>query len=361
VDEEWISQVELRIMSSSLLSLYGFDQEKIHVTGFGNGLINRTWKVHVEGKDYILQRINEKVFKEPEKIARNHRLLADHLKLQHPGYHFVEPLSTTDGRELVYWKSEGYYRLFPFVEGSHSKDVAETEQHAYEAARQFGRFTRLLSDLDSAVIHSSIPSFHDLTLRFNQFGQSLKEGDSNRIQQCADLIRKALDYQYIADQYARIKNDPAFPLRIMHHDTKISNVLFDQNDRGICVIDLDTVMPGYFISDLGDMMRTYLSPVSEEESDFNKIEIRSSFYEAVTEGYSAEMNSVLSPAEQENYLYAGKFMIYMQALRFLTDYLLLDRYYGSLYEGHNRVRAGNQFRLLESLIQKEPELKRQKV
>ncbi|HYK56947.1 MAG TPA: aminoglycoside phosphotransferase family protein, partial [Flavisolibacter sp.] len=137
---------------------------------------------------------------------------------------------------------------------------------------------------------------------------------------------------------------------------KISNVLFDSEGKGICVIDLDTVMPGYFISDVGDMMRTYLSPVSEEETDFSKIIIREEFYKAIVQGYYSEMKEELTETEKQYFFYAGKFMIYMQALRFLTDHINDDVYYGAKYEGHNFARAHNQVILLQQLIRKQDRL-----
>lgn len=137
------------------------------------------------------------------------------------------------------------------------------------------------------------------------------------------------------------------PLRVIHHDSKINNVLFDRKNNGLCVIDLDTDMPGYFISDVGDMMRTYLSPVDEEEQDLSKIEIREDFFKAIVEGYFEEMGATLSKVEKELFVYAGKFLIYTQAIRFLTDYLNNDSYYGEKYDGHNLTRATNQMLLLE--------------
>jgi hypothetical protein len=129
-------------------------------------------------------------------------------------------------------------------------------------------------------------------------------------------------------------------------------VLFDANNKGLCVIDLDTVMPGYFISDIGDMMRTYLSPANEEEKDFSKIEIRQEYFESIWKGYMSEMKDELNREEKSHFIYAGEFMIYMQALRFLTDHLNNDVYYGARYEGQNFVRAGNQMQLLKKLMEK---------
>lgn len=342
-------------MSPSVLAAYGLKVDNVTIEPFGSGLINRTWKV-VAQKDYILQKINQHVFREPANIACNLRLIADYLKAHHPDYLFVEPIRSVAGEDLVYCESDGYYRLFPFVHDSHTIDVVETPEQAYEAARQFGRFTRMLAGMDAGQLKITIPSFHDLDLRYRQFLAALKEGSKDRIAASGQLIERALSHADIVTQYKAIQTNPAFKLRVTHHDTKISNVLFDAQDKGLCVIDLDTVMPGYFISDVGDMLRTYLSPVSEEETDVTKISVRDAFYKAVVEGYHAEMKDELTEGEKQHFFYAGQFMIYMQALRFLTDHLLGDVYYGARYEGHNFYRAQNQMVLLERLTQK-PELK----
>ena len=154
----------------------------------------------------------------------------------------------------------------------------------------------------------------------------------------------------IVEKFNAIKQDPEFKIRVTHHDTKISNVLLDENEKGICVIDLDTVMPGYFFSDLGDMFRTYLAAASEEEQDLSKIVIRGDFYNAIVKGYLSFMGPELTAKEKDHFDYAGGFMIYMQALRFLTDYLNDDKYYGQSYEGHNLLRAQNQIALFAAFV-----------
>jgi Ser/Thr protein kinase RdoA (MazF antagonist) len=246
--------------------------------------------------------------------------------------------------------------MFPFVRGSHSKDVVETAAQAFEAANQFGKFTRLLHGIDITNFKITIPFFHDLTLRYQHFLSSLENGNKKRIKESAELISHLASHAHIVLEYERIKADPAFKLRITHHDTKISNILFDAIGKGLCVIDLDTAMPGYFISDVGDMMRTYLSPVSEEESNFEKIEVRDDFYTAIVQGYCKEMKDELTETEKKYFFYAGTFMIYMQALRFLTDYLDEDVYYGAKYPEHNFVRAKNQLVLLQRLLEKKEHL-----
>lgn len=343
-------------MSPSVLQAYGLGAQGAAVKPFGTGLIHHTWKITAGNKEYILQKINQQVFTEPETIAANYRMLAAYLQEHYPDYTFVAPVASVAGPDLIYEKGDGWYRLAPFVAGSHSKDVVATAAEAFEAAKQFGRFTRLLAALNATALKITLPSFHDLSLRYQQFVQAVQNGNTKRIGAATKEIDAALSHKAIVDTYERIKTNPAFKLRVTHHDTKISNVLFDAENRGICVIDLDTVMPGYFISDVGDMMRTYLSPVTEEEMDFSKIVVREEVYKALVEGYYAEMKEELTAEEKNHFFFAGLFMIYMQALRFLTDHLNNDAYYGARYEGHNLVRAGNQLELLQKLLNKKTEL-----
>jgi thiamine kinase-like enzyme len=238
------------------------------------------------------------------------------------------------------------------VKGSHAKTVVQNEEQAFEAGYQFGLFTSVLNGLDANDLQISIPNFHNLTLRYEQFVSALTSGNQDRIVASKNQIQFLQDHKWIADFFEKIKSNSNFKLRPTHHDTKISNLLFDDEDKGICVIDLDTLMPGYFISDLGDMFRTYLCSVSEEETDFSKILVRSSIYKAIVRGYSKGAGDVLSKDEADQIYYAGLFMIYMQALRFLTDFINDDVYYGAKYPLHNYNRATNQIKLLEDYIDK---------
>ncbi|MEP7255518.1 MAG: phosphotransferase [Ferruginibacter sp.] len=330
----------------NILLQFGFYEKDCIVTSFGSGLINSTWQVESKNEKYILQRINNNIFKKPEDIAFNIGMIGDYLKNHFPAYLFVTPLKTIDGNVLVETE-EGYFRMFPFVEDSHTINVVESPAQAYEAAKQFGRFSKLLSGFEASELKITLPDFHNLTLRYQQFEDAMQNGDKERIKQSQDLIYFIRQQKNITDEFEFCKKE--LKIRCTHHDTKISNVLFDSADKGLCVIDLDTLMPGYFISDLGDMMRTYLCPVSEEEKDFSKIKVRKEFYDAIMDGYLSEMGGELSEAEKKYFHYAGKFMIYMQALRFLTDHINNDIYYGAKYEGHNFVRAGNQLTLLQRL------------
>lgn len=342
-------------MLDEVLSSYGIATSAT-VQPHGSGLIHNTWKVSDRSGEYILQRINHNVFKQPGYIAKNIRAISSWLEKNNPEYFFVTAINTKANDSMLSLPGDGYFRLFHFVKNSHTYDIAQTPQQAFEASRQFGLFTRVLKDFPVSDLKITLPDFHNLSYRYAQFEHAIQSGNSSRIQKSKPEIGWLLSRNHIVSTYQQITSDKEFKLRVTHHDTKISNVLFDKNGKGICVIDLDTVMPGYFISDVGDMMRTYLSPVSEEEKDFEKITVREDFFEAIARGYLEEMGTELTSSEIRHFVYSGMFMIYMQALRFLTDYLNNDIYYGSSYEGHNYIRAKNQIILLERLLEKKNKL-----
>ncbi len=343
-------------MLDKILPLYGIQPIESTIQLFGDGLINRTWKVTTNTAGYILQQVNQSVFRKPLHIDQNVSLLKSFLNQNHPEYLFITPLSGIAGQSLINSPS-GYFRLFPFVENSHSLNVLNKEEEAFEAAKQFGKFSRLLNDFEVAQLHITLPDFHNLSLRYNEFILACEQASPERKQKSRNSISFIKENEGIVFIFKKIVEKKEIPQRVIHHDTKINNVLFDQHNKGICVIDLDTVMPGYFISDVGDMMRTYLSPASEEETDFTKIRVRENFFKAIYDGYMEEMGDVLTEKEKAYFIYAGKFLIFMQAIRFLTDYLQGDAYYGQKYEGHNLNRAENQITLLKRYLEAEDLLK----
>lgn len=342
-------------MLDQVLAAYGFSHNNVSVTPHGTGLINRTWVIRSGNDEYILQQLNHQVFPHPEYIAENIEMVGSYLSKHFPDTIFPRPVPALSGKTLIHVE-QNYYRLFPFIANSVTIDVAHNPGQAFEAARQFGAFTRLLSDFPANKLHNTLPDFHNLFLRYTAFRKAIEKGLKDRIGNAARLIDYLTAQHPLVTRYQEILSNPGFKLRVTHHDTKISNVLFDKRGHGICVIDLDTVMPGYFISDVGDMFRTYLCPVSEEENDMSRIHIRQEYFEAIVRGYLEEMTEILTPVEKASFVYAGEFMLYMQALRFLTDYLNGDIYYGSRYEGHNYVRASNQATLLQRFQEQAPTL-----
>lgn len=333
-----------------ILSAYGLHNASTPLP-VGNGLIHKTWRLSVGDRAYILQQVNRQVFREPHKIAENLRLLEAYITGSDPTYLFVSPLPTVTGDRMCVLDGI-YYRLFHYVDNSITYDVISSPDLAYEAAFQFGRFGKAFAGFDSRELTATISHFHDLGFREGNFREALANGNVERIRRSRELVHAAQHHMGITDEFRRIQMGNLINERVTHHDTKINNVLFNGEGKGITVIDLDTVMPGYFISDLGDMMRTYLSPANEEESDFTRIEVRTNFFEAIISGYLEHTRNILTPAEKGFIYFSGAFLIYMQAIRFLTDYLNNDEYYGARYDDHNFIRAGNQFTLLNKYIEK---------
>ncbi|WP_295668655.1 aminoglycoside phosphotransferase family protein [uncultured Mucilaginibacter sp.] len=340
-------------MFDNILISFGLNPSDYTIQPFGSGLINHTLKVSGNAGDFILQQINVNVFKSPEDIAENLSLLNKHFKKTKSDYLFVAPLPAISGDFLVKSASGNVFRLFPFVKGSQTINFISYEKEAFEAAKQFGKFTRLLNEFEIGQLKYILPDFHNLTLRFQQFKTAHQNAPGERLDPASNEIKEVYKHDYILQTYKRLIANNEIPLRVIHHDTKISNILFDEQQNGLCVIDLDTVMPGYYLSDVGDMMRTYLSPANEEEADLSKIHIRENFFYAICKGYLSEMGTVLSETEKKYFIFSGELMIYMQAIRFLTDFLNNDIYYGTKYPGHNLNRARNQFTLLNKYVEAE--------
>ncbi len=249
----------------------------------------------------------------------------------------------------------GCWRLQPYIADTVTVDKADAPRQAYEAARQFGRFARLTGAMDLAGILPTIPDFHNLTLRQTQFEQAILTASPERRKDAGELIANFTSRADIVERYEALK--VALPDRLMHHDTKISNALLRAGTfEGVGVCDLDTIMAGKVISDLGDMVRTYVCPVPEEEPDTSLIQVRDEYYAALTEGYLSEMGGALTEDERANLFFAGEFMIYMQGIRFLADYLNGDVYYPIKHPTHNRERAVNQWVLLQRLTERRPAL-----
>jgi hypothetical protein len=320
----------------------------LEIIPFGNGLIHSTYKVQNKGKSlYILQKLNTAVFKKPLDIADNLDHLSSFLVSMNQEVFFPMPMQTLKDEPYAIHDG-GYYRLTPFVPNSHSLDSCISPDQAFEAAFQFGRFTASFEGMNVHLLKPSIPGFHDLAFRWQQFQESVSNGIAERIQLAKKEISLVMDNAHIVDRFNAILQDKYYLRRVTHHDTKINNVLFNQENKGICPIDLDTVMPGYFISDLGDMFRTYLSPGSEEDTDLEKVYARRDFMVAILEGYLSRMSDQLTSKEKEIIPYAGEFMVFMQAIRFLADFLNGDVYYGIRYEMNNFDRTKNQLCLLQS-------------
>ncbi len=330
-------------------NLQNFSVEKISI-----GLINQVFKITDTSnqQEYILRNINQQVFVDPLKIINNMAYVHNHLKKKKSTILFTNLIVTKANQHYVSHHQECYV-LMPFVQGAKTHTIIHDADLVFEAAKQFGVFTKAVSDLDISLLQYPILHFHHLGLRYKQFLNATKNGNQQRIQECKNDISFLLSLESLCLQYETILVDTNFKLRPTHHDTKISNVLFDENNKGLCLIDWDTLMPGHFISDIGDMCRTYCCSTTEEEKDVQKVFFQEHYFEKILQGYLHNMQDELSTTEKQHFVYAGKFMIYMQALRFLTDYLNNDVYYTIKYPENNYVRASNQIQLLKDFLAKE--------
>jgi Ser/Thr protein kinase RdoA (MazF antagonist) len=329
-----------------IFKLYGW--ELISYAQLHQGLINNTYTVNTISGEYILQTVNHTIFKEPSLIDDNINLIGQYLKNKEPNYLFTHLIPAKNGSTLVHFEGQ-FFRAFHKI-NAYALSVLNTPDQAKEAAKQFGKFTQILNELDMGSLKNTLPDFHNLSLRYHQFSEAIINGNSKRIVRSKDAISYLQASHFIVDKYEKFIHHPDVKLRVTHHDTKISNVLFKNEDgleKAICIIDLDTVMPGYFISDVGDMCRTYLCKVSEEEKDLNLIQIEMGRWGQLKNGYLSQMQNTLSNYELDHFVFGGQFMIYMQALRFLTDYLNNDIYYGTKYDSQNYYRAINQIELLK--------------
>lgn len=316
------------------------------------GLINLSCKVSNQhtGQSWLLQQINRQVFNNPVKIQENYQLLQEYISREAIPF-FIPELTFFPGQKALFTDtSNQYWRAFSFIEGGRQLTGTEDPDQAAAVAETFARFTAAFSHMDSSLLHITIPGFHDVYSRFNQFIDSLNTAPAHRLEKAAMLIGELKNRERYAGLYRFFMASPDFPLRVMHHDAKISNVLFDrQTGKVICPVDFDTVMPGYFFSDLGDMIRSMAGTADENSTDFEQLRIRPAIYQAITEGYARGINEFLTGAERA-YLHAsGILLIYMQALRFLTDYLRNDVYYRIVYPEQNFDRAKNQVVLLNRL------------
>ncbi len=325
----------------------------------GAGHINDSYKVLTESADtpdYVLQRINHYIFKNVEALQENIRRVTDHIrgKLVAAGVKDAENrvlrLAPAKDGKLYHKDADGnYWRILYFIPDSHSYSEGINPDLAIRAGRAFGDFQSMLTDLPGAPLTETIPNFHNMESRLATFRQAVKDNKAGRLaktQFMVDEIEKRADEMCKAE---RMHREGLLPKRINHCDTKVNNVLFDKNDRVLCVVDLDTVMPGYVLSDFGDFMRTGANTGKEDDPDLDKVTVDMPIFEAYTKGYLEKAKSFLLPVEKENLAFGAKLLTYMQTVRFFADYLDGDLYYKIHSPEHNWVRTLAQFKLLQSM------------
>jgi hypothetical protein len=328
---------------------------------YGNGHINDTFAAVFDqaGTEvrYILQRINSHIFKEPLKLMANVAHVTNHIRMkleasgiQDTTRHVVTLVKTLEGADCLIDDDGCVWRCYLFVEDAKSYDIIESPAQAFQAARAFGAFQRHLMDYDGPRLFETIPLFHNTRHRVETLKRAITEDRCNRAVRVQQEIAFALANEVLADSLLSLKERGLIPERITHNDTKLNNVLLDDlTGEGMCVLDLDTVMPGLSLYDFGDMVRTATNPVAEDEPDVSKVQVQIPMFEALAKGYLDGTGGALLPAERERLVLAGELLTFECGVRFLTDFLDGDRYFHIQREQQNLDRCHTQFALLRSL------------
>lgn len=337
-----------------------------HAAPYGSGHINDTFAAtfhHTSGdRRYIFQRINEKIFKNSAALMENisrvtaaaaARLAAD--RSPDAERRSLRLVPTRDGQPAFRDAEQRLWRCYDFIEGAKTYDVIESPRQAYEAARAFGGFQKLVAGLPGPRLHETIPNFHHTRSRFERLREMAAtdpHGRLSSVQPEWDFIRRREDG---VDTLLQLAANGQIPERVTHNDTKLNNVMIDDaTQEGICVIDLDTVMPGLALYDFGDLVRTATSPAAEDERDLSRVRMQINMFEALARGYLSSAAEFLVPAEIAHLAFSGKLITLETGIRFLTDYLEGDVYFKTKRPGHNLDRCRTQLALVRSIEEQQP-------
>jgi aminoglycoside phosphotransferase (APT) family kinase protein len=333
-------------------------------TPYGSGHINDSYCAvfHEAGVPvrYLLQRINHSIFKNPAALMENIQRVTEHLAAQMADEpdrdrRVLTLIPARDGRAWHVDEGGKYWRAYRFIENAHTYDAVESAEQAFQAAKAFGHFQKLLTDLPAPRLHDTIPNFHNTPIRFKALQEAIAADTAGRAIMAKPEIEFSLKHQPIAS----ILLDVNLPERVTHNDTKFNNVLLDDaTGEGICVIDLDTVMPGLALYDFGDMVRTTTSPAMEDERDLSRVTMQFPMFEALVRGYLTSAGGFLTKAEKQYLAFSGKLITFEIGIRFLTDYLMGDTYFKVHRDGHNLDRCRTQFKLVQSIEQQENRMDR---
>lgn len=341
---------------------FGFGQKCSYVKPFGEGHINETYAVYMQEEDgsdvpqYVLQRLNINVFKNPSQVMENIFGVTEFLReviREEGGDVDRETLSyiKTKSGETYFEDAQGQpWRCLHFISNSVCYQTVEEPDQFYQSAKSFGHFLKQLGNYPAESLHETIPQFHDTVKRFRDFAKAVKKDVKNRSRSCKKEIAFALEREEVCGVLMEQLNKGLLPLRVTHNDTKLNNILFDSDtDKGLCIIDLDTIMPGLAANDFGDSIRFGASTAEEDEKDLEKVHFDIHLYELYVKGYLEMAKDVLTPAEIESLPWGARLMTLECGMRFLTDYLQGDVYFKTAYPEHNLVRARTQFKLVKEM------------
>lgn len=345
---------------NEILSAYDLSSE---INPYGNGHINDTYLLKTN--PYILQRINTGIFKNADELMENIAGVTDFLREKivanggDPDRETLTLLKTRDRKNYYRASDGGCYRIYKLIEGARTYDSVEDPKQFENAARAFGRFSMLLADYPAHKLHETITDFHNTPVRYEQLDEAIRNDPLHRASEVADEIAFAMARREEAGKVVSAIQSGEVKLRVTHNDTKLNNVMLDEKTgEAVCVIDLDTVMPGSLLYDYGDALRFGASSGAEDETDLSKIWFDLKLYEAFTKGYLAETGRILTKTERELLPFSAKLMTLECGIRFLADHINGDTYFKIHREGHNLDRARNQFKLVADMETKMDEMKK---
>lgn len=335
---------------------------------YGSGHIHDTFRIETaepDKDDYILQKLNNKIFKNIPQLQNNIERVTVHLrnKLSSiPGSDVKRETLTLipsgDGKTWITDREGNFWRMYIFISNHHSYNVVDNPDKAFEGGKAIGRFQAMLSDMPGGALFETIPSFHNIEKRLKTFSDKIKDDPAGRVRSVSEEISQVLKRAEEMKIILKLGAAGKIPLRITHNDTKFNNILLDENDKALCVIDLDTVMPGYIHYDFGDAIRTAANTASEDENDLSRVKMDIGLFKAYTEGYLSETVKTLNDVEIEYLAFAPRLITYTIAVRFLTDFIDGDNYFKIHHELHNLQRARAQLSLVISMEEQYEEMRR---
>jgi len=345
----------------TISNLFDLRGDFVHGHVYGSGHINDTYCVWVDQSGlrvrYILQRINHNIFKQPVTLMNNVARVTAHAiaLLQEEGNkeayrRTLTLVPTRDGKPFAQDSEGNVWRVYPFIERARGYDIIENLGQAEQAAKAFGAFQKLGASLPGEPLEETIPNFHNTTWRLQNLKNAIAADKLGRAASVQKEIEFFLAREADATKVVSLLESGELPVRVTHNDTKLNNVLLDDvSGEGVCVIDLDTTMPGSAIYDFGDMIRTATSPAAEDEKDLSKVTMRMEYFDALVKGYLSSANAFLTDLERSLLAFSGKLLTLECGMRFLTDYLEGDVYFKIKHEHHNLDRCRTQIALVESI------------
>jgi hypothetical protein len=335
---------------------------------YGSGHIHDTFRIETKESDkdnYIVQRLNNRIFKNIPELQNNIERVTVHLKNKLeaiPGSNIkrecLRLIPSNEGKSWIVDKEGSFWRMYIFISDHRSYNIVDSPDKAYEGGKAIGRFQAMLSDMPGGPLFETIPRFHDIENRLEIFKLKIKEDPKGRVSSVGKEIEQFLQRAEEMKIILKLGREGKIPLRITHNDTKFNNILLDENDKALCVIDLDTVMPGYVHYDFGDAIRTVTNTSTEDEKDLTKVSMDINLFKAYADGYLSETGKTLNDVEKEYLAFAPRLITYTIAIRFLTDYIDGDNYFKIHHEFHNLQRVRAQIKLVMSMEEQYTDMQR---